>query len=97
MQRFLTSLAAALLCAAYMHAAHAAHPAPAALIDPSQPYVLPDGSIAIVGNDGLEDVMRALNALFTKAHPEVRFTWRMAGADRRRHRVRATDAGYVAR
>lgn len=64
-----------LLFAALMLAvpAHAAAPAPA-------PYMLPDGSVAIVGNDGLEDVIRALNALYTKAHPEVRFKLRMEGS-----------------
>lgn len=48
--------------------------------DPAQPYVNRDGSVAIVGNDGLEEVIVQLNVLFMKAHPEVRFSLRMEGS-----------------
>lgn len=75
--------AGVLLCAS---PASAATPAPAPYVPQavtvaaSQPYVLRDGSVAIVGNDGLEDVIQSLNALFTKTHPAVRFNLRMEGS-----------------
>lgn len=81
--------AGVLLCAGHSGAATSA-PAPDASAAPyvpqavtvtaSQPYVLRDGSVAIVGNDGLEDVIQSLNALFTKTHPAVRFSLRMEGS-----------------
>lgn len=49
-------------------------------IPANAPYVLRDGSIAIVGNDGMEDLVKDLNALFVRAHPGVRFTLRMEGS-----------------
>jgi phosphate transport system substrate-binding protein len=39
-----------------------------------------DGTVAIVGNDGLEEVITQLNALFTRQHPQVRFSLRMEGS-----------------
>jgi phosphate transport system substrate-binding protein len=48
--------------------------------DPVQPYVNRDGTVAIVGNDGLEEVIRQLNALFTRQYPAVRFSLRMEGS-----------------
>ncbi|CAN5317521.1 phosphate ABC transporter substrate-binding protein PstS [soil metagenome] len=44
------------------------------------PYLLPDGRIAIVGNDGMDELVRDLNALFTATHPDVRFSARMEGS-----------------
>ena len=38
------------------------------------PYVQPDGSILIVGNDGMEPLMRQFNELFARTHPGVTFT-----------------------
>lgn len=74
-------LASLMLCAG---APHAADPTPyvaqPVVVATSQPYVLRDGSVAIVGNDGLEDVIRELNALFSKAHPQVHFSLRMEGS-----------------
>lgn len=48
--------------------------------DPAQPYVNRDGTVAIVGNDGLEEVIRQLNALFMRQYPAVRFSLRMEGS-----------------
>ena len=54
---------------------------PAAFAFPTgAPYVLGDGSIAIVGNDGMEDLVKDLNVLFMRAHPGIRFTLRMKGS-----------------
>ena len=49
-------------------------------VDPTQAYVNRDGTVAIVGNDGLEDVIAQLNALFTRQHPPIRFSLRMEGS-----------------
>lgn len=62
-----------------------ASPAPAyeprtVTIPAGAPYVLRDGSIAIVGNDGMEDLVKDLNVLFVRAHPGVRFTLRLEGS-----------------
>ncbi len=43
-------------------------------------YVRPDGSIYIVGNDGMEELLKELNALFEKAHPGARFTMLLKGS-----------------
>lgn len=37
------------------------------------PYLLPDGRVQLVGNDGMEALLRELNAEFEKASPAVRF------------------------
>ncbi|KAB8062958.1 PstS family phosphate ABC transporter substrate-binding protein [Janthinobacterium violaceinigrum] len=68
-----TALAACCVLAA------AAQAAPLA-VDPAQTYVNRDGTVAIVGNDGLEEVITQLNALFTRQHPQVRFSLRMEGS-----------------
>jgi phosphate transport system substrate-binding protein len=57
--------------------AYAPHPVK---VSPTQPYVTRDGAVSIVGNDGLEDVIVQLNALFSRAHPAVRFSLRMEGS-----------------
>jgi phosphate transport system substrate-binding protein len=44
------------------------------LIPRDAPYVLADGSVYVVGDKTLEPVLTRLNALFTRAHPEIRFT-----------------------
>lgn len=69
-----TALALALLLASSLAAASPLR------ADPAQPYVNRDGSVAIVGNDGLEEVIVRLNALFTREHPDVRFSLRMEGS-----------------
>jgi phosphate transport system substrate-binding protein len=38
------------------------------------PYLLPDGSIYIVGDETMEPLLERLNDLFVKAHPGIRFT-----------------------
>ena len=38
------------------------------------PYLLPDGSVYIVGDDTMEPLLKRLNDLFVKAHPGIRFT-----------------------
>jgi len=39
-----------------------------------------DGSVYIVGDDGMEDAVAGLNALYAKAHPGVRFTTVLKGS-----------------
>jgi len=43
-------------------------------------YVQRDGSILIVGNDGMEPLLAELNALFERTHPGIRFTLRCEGS-----------------
>jgi len=43
-------------------------------------YVLRDGSINIVGNDGMEEMLNQLNALFAKTHPGFKFTMLLKGS-----------------
>ena len=43
-------------------------------------YVLRDGSIYIVGNDGMEDLLNKLNARFVQAHPGIKFTMLLKGS-----------------
>jgi phosphate transport system substrate-binding protein len=43
-------------------------------------YVRPDGSIEIVGNDGLEEMLKQFTDLFTKTHPGFKFTLLMKGS-----------------
>jgi phosphate transport system substrate-binding protein len=38
------------------------------------PYLLPDGSVYIVGDETMEPLLERLNDLFVKAHPGIRFT-----------------------
>lgn len=38
------------------------------------PYLLPDGSIYIVGDDTMEPLLKRLNDEFVKTHPGIRFT-----------------------
>lgn len=42
-------------------------------------YVLPDGSIAIIGYNDMDAVLANLNALFIRAHPGFRFTMLLKG------------------
>ncbi len=44
------------------------------------PYVRPDGSIYIAGNDIMRPLLERFNALFSKAHPEFRFTMDLYGS-----------------
>lgn len=44
------------------------------------PYLTRDGAIAIIGNDGMGDLMSNLNALFTQQHPGFRFALTAKGS-----------------
>jgi phosphate transport system substrate-binding protein len=43
-------------------------------------YLLPDGSIRIVGAQGMDVAFKNLNALFAQSHPEAKFTMDLKGA-----------------
>lgn len=43
-------------------------------------YIAPDGSIYIVGNDGMKEVLTRFNALFAKTHPGFRFSMKLEGS-----------------
>jgi phosphate transport system substrate-binding protein len=44
------------------------------------PYRLRDGSVYIVGNDGMKELLELSNALFEKSHPGIRFTMLLEGS-----------------
>jgi phosphate transport system substrate-binding protein len=44
------------------------------------PYRLPDGSVYIVGNDGMKEMLEQFNLLFAKSNPDVRFTMLLEGS-----------------
>jgi phosphate transport system substrate-binding protein len=44
------------------------------------PYLLRDGSIRIVGNDGMKAMLERFNALFAQTHPGFRFTMLLEGS-----------------
>jgi phosphate transport system substrate-binding protein len=62
-------------CAASMPAARPQPAAPA----PDANYVLPDGSIRIVGTEYVQPMVEALDALFAQSHPGTRFTLQLRG------------------
>jgi phosphate transport system substrate-binding protein len=43
-------------------------------------YVRADGAIYIVGNDGMDDILKAWNELFAKTHPGIRFEMLLKGS-----------------
>ncbi|WP_197424940.1 substrate-binding domain-containing protein [Bordetella sp. N] len=43
-------------------------------------YLHADGAIYIVGNDGMQDMLEAFNALYLREHPDVKFRMRMEGS-----------------
>jgi phosphate transport system substrate-binding protein len=43
-------------------------------------YVQPDGSIYIVGNDGMEAILKQFNELFSKTHPGFKFKMLLKGS-----------------
>lgn len=43
-------------------------------------YIEPDGAIFIVGNDGMQDMLEAFNALYASEHPGIAFRMRMEGS-----------------
>ncbi|MFJ5223220.1 PstS family phosphate ABC transporter substrate-binding protein [Streptomyces sp. NPDC088400] len=38
-----------------------------------RPYLLPDGDVLFVGNDGMAALLDELNSIFTETHPDIRF------------------------
>ncbi|WP_296256834.1 MULTISPECIES: PstS family phosphate ABC transporter substrate-binding protein [unclassified Pseudomonas] len=44
------------------------------------PYLTSDGAIAVIGNDGMGDLMNTLNALFTEQHPGFKFALTAKGS-----------------
>lgn len=54
---------------------------PSAVVAPQgASYVRSDGSISIVGNDGMENLLNRLNALFVQSHPGFKFTMLLKGS-----------------
>lgn len=49
-------------------------------LDSTASYVLADGSIAIIGNDGMETLIKPFNELFQQSHPDIQFTITMRGS-----------------
>jgi hypothetical protein len=47
---------------------------------PDASYVLRDGSIYIVGNDGMKEMLEKFNELFQKTHPGVKFMMELEGS-----------------
>jgi phosphate transport system substrate-binding protein len=43
-------------------------------------YRLTDGTVYLVGNDGMEEMLTRFNALFTQTHPGIRFTMLLKGS-----------------
>ncbi|RJG11279.1 PstS family phosphate ABC transporter substrate-binding protein [Massilia cavernae] len=70
------SLAAALLLAAGGSAA--AH-APGTLPAPDAPYVTAQGAVRVVGYNDMQEMLEALNRLFAKSHPGIRFELQLKG------------------
>jgi len=54
-------------------------PAPVAVPGDAS-YVRSDGSVYIVGNDGMEEMLNKLNELFAKTHPGIKFTMQLKGS-----------------
>ncbi len=46
----------------------------------NESYVLKDGSIYIVGDDGMKEILEKFNEAFTKTHPAFRFTMLLKGS-----------------
>lgn len=44
------------------------------------PYLMRDGSIRVVGNDGMKPMLERFNALFVRTHPGFRFTMQLEGS-----------------
>src|SRR5205814_10373260 len=80
------ALAASLACMPFL--ASAAMPVDPALpayqaraveVPKDAPYVLPDGSIRIVGAEHVDVIVEGFNALFAATHPGFRFTPQLKG------------------
>jgi phosphate transport system substrate-binding protein len=61
-------------------AATLAVPAIAAAPTPQSGYLLPDGSIAIVGNDGMEKLLTGMEAIVTRTEPGMHATFTLKGS-----------------
>ena len=70
---FLPLIVSAALAAAAEPTLPAYEPQPVA-VPKDAPYVQPDGSIFIVGNDGMEPMLARFNELFARTHPGIKFT-----------------------
>lgn len=77
---FFLCLALGLPAAASAAGAAAAYQPQPVAVPSSGGFVLPDGSLRIVGNDGMEDLVGAINRLFMQTHPGVRFSMVMKGS-----------------
>jgi phosphate transport system substrate-binding protein len=78
-------LAAIVLGALPLAAASAESALPAYLPQPvsvpqDAPYLARDGSIRIVGNDGMKAMLDGFNALFARTHPGFRFSTQLEGS-----------------
>ena len=49
------------------------------VLPPQAGYLLPDGSIAVVGYNDMDAMLANLNVLFTRSHPGFKFTMRLKG------------------
>lgn len=58
---------------------YVSHPVPAP--DPHAPYMLPDGSVYVLGNDLVGPYFEALDALFTRTHPNIRIHLNALGSE----------------
>lgn len=65
------ALALTLGCSAWAQAIHP--PAQAS-------WLQPDGTVSIIGNDGMEELIQSLNTLYATTHPGVRFHVNMNGS-----------------
>lgn len=74
----LCALAALLPLAASAATLAAYRPQPVQLA-PDASYVLPDGSIRIVGTEYVRSIVAELDALFARTHPGLRFTLQLRG------------------
>jgi phosphate transport system substrate-binding protein len=74
----LCALAALLPLAAPAASLPAYRPQPVQLA-PGASYVLPDGSVRIVGTEYVQPMVEALDALFAKSHPGIKFTLQLRG------------------
>jgi len=55
-------------------------PMPVAAPSAGAPYLLPDGSIHVIGNDLVDGLFARFNEIYTKAHPGFRFSMQMPGS-----------------
>jgi phosphate transport system substrate-binding protein len=78
MRRLSLVLLAALALAA--HAEISAYQPQPVEVPKGAAYVQPDGSVYIVGNDGMDQILKEFNELFAKTHPGFKFTMLLKGS-----------------